>query len=220
MTATPESEQPASSWTGRIRDRLLSALPPDRVLPDHQPAYVSSWIYVFGVLSLAALVFIILSGSALAVGGTNWWHTTTVGHFFNSLHLWSVELFFFFMVIHLWGKFWMAAWRRRRMLTWITGVMAFLVSIGTGFTGYVVQTNFDSQWIATQAKNGINSTGVGAFWNVLNLGQMLLWHIMLLPLGVGVIVVLHVVLVHVRAWCHRSGSGLTANPRAALKADR
>ena len=159
---------------------------------------MASWIYVFGVLSLAASVFIIVSGSALAVGGTNWWHTTAVGHFFNSLHLWSVEPFFFFMVIHLWGKFWMAAWRGRRMLTWVTGVVAFLVSIATAFTGYVVQTNFDSQWIATQAEDGINGTGVGAFWNVLNRGQMLLWHIMLLPLGVGIIVVLHVVLVRLR----------------------
>ena len=37
-----------------------------------------------------------------------------VGHFVNSLHLWSVELFFAIMVIHLWGKFWMAAWRGKR----------------------------------------------------------------------------------------------------------
>ena len=213
-------EQGASSWTGRIRDRLLSALPPDRALPDQQPAYVASWIYVFGVLSLAALVFIIVSGSALAVGGTNWWHTTAVGHFFNSLHLWSVELFFFFMVIHLWGKFWMAAWRGRRMLTWVTGVVAFLVSIATAFTGYVVQTNFDSQWIATQAKDGINSTGVGAFWNVLNLGQMLLWHIMLLPLGVGVIVALHVVLVRVRGVVPPIGIGTDGEPSSDGKADR
>ena len=220
MSATLESEQGASSWTGRIRDRLLSALPPDRALPDQQPAYVSSWIYVFGVLSLAALVFIIVSGSALAVGGTNWWHTTAVGHFFNSLHLWSVELFFFFMVIHLWGKFWMAAWRGRRMLTWVTGVVAFLVSIATAFTGYVVQTNFDSQWIATQAKDGINSTGVGAFWNVLNLGQMLLWHIMLLPLGVGIIVVLHVVLVRLRGVAPPIGIGADGEPISDGKGDR
>ena len=59
-----------------------------------------------------------------------------LGHFVNSLHLWSVELFFF-MVIHLWGKFFMAAWRGRRAMTWITGAVAFLASIGTAFTGYV-----------------------------------------------------------------------------------
>jgi ubiquinol-cytochrome c reductase cytochrome b subunit len=212
MSAAPVTEGSPTSWTRRLSGRLVSALPPERALPDHQPAYVASWIYVFGVLTLAALVFIILSGSVLAVGGLNWWHTTAVGHFFNSLHLWSVELFFFFMVIHLWGKFWMAAWRGRRMLTWVTGVVAFLVSIGTAFTGYVVQTNFDSQWIATQAKDGINSTGVGAFWNVLNLSQMLLWHIMLLPLGVGIIVVLHVVMVRVRGVVPPIGIEATGEP--------
>ena len=206
------------SWTVGTRERLVKALPPEQALPDSQPAYVASWIYVFGVATLAALVMIIISGIALAVGGINWWHTTTVGHFFNSLHLWSVELFFFFMVVHLWGKFFMAAWRGRRALTWITGVVAFLISIATAFTGYVVQTNFDSQWISTQAKDGINATGAGAFWNVLNLGQMLLWHIMLLPLGVGIIVVLHVVLVRLRGVVPPIGIGpdgeATSDPKA------
>ena len=102
----------------------------------------------------------------------------------------------------------------------MTGVVAFLVSIATAFTGYVVQTNFDSQWIATQAKDGINSTGIGAFWNVLNLGQMLLWHIMLLPLGVGIIVVLHVVLVRVRDVVPPIGIGADGEPTSDAKANR
>ena len=100
-----------------------------------------------------------------------------------------------FMVIHLWGKFFMAAWRGKRALTWITGAVAFLGSIGTAFTGYLSQSNFDSQWISTQAKDGLNSVGIGAVFNVLDTGQMLLWHVMLLPLVVGVLVVLHVILV-------------------------
>ena len=77
-----------------------------------------------------------------------------VGHFVNSLHFWSVQLFFFAMVIHLWGKFWMAAWRGQRAMTWITGAVAFLASIGTAFTGYLVQTNFDSQWIPPRQRTG------------------------------------------------------------------
>ncbi|HET9733460.1 MAG TPA: cytochrome b N-terminal domain-containing protein [Acidimicrobiales bacterium] len=208
------------SWTGSLRGRLVKALPPEQLLPETQPAYVASWIYVFGVATLAALVMIILSGVALAVGGISWWHTTAVGHFFNSLHLWSVELFFFFMVIHLWGKFMMAAWRGRRAMTWITGAVAFLISIATAFTGYLVQTNFDSQWIATQAKDGINSTGVGAFWNVLNIGQMLLWHIMLLPLVVGLLVVLHIVLVRLRGVVPPIGIGADSEPTDDPKAYR
>jgi ubiquinol-cytochrome c reductase cytochrome b subunit len=89
----------------------------------------------------------------------------------------------------------MAAWRGHRGLTWITGVLAFVGSIGTAFTGYLSQTNFDAQWISGQAKDGLNAVGIGAFFNVLNPAQMLLWHVVLLPLVIGVIVVLHIVLV-------------------------
>jgi ubiquinol-cytochrome c reductase cytochrome b subunit len=74
-------------------------------------------------------------------------------------------------------------------------VVAFLGSIGTAFTGYLSQSNFDAQWISTQAKDGLNSVGIGAWFNVLNPGQMLLWHVVLLPFFLGVLVVLHVVLV-------------------------
>jgi quinol-cytochrome oxidoreductase complex cytochrome b subunit len=190
------SEQHAtSSWTVWLRNHIKRTVPEGQWLPDRQPAYVRSWIYVFGVATLAAFLFVLASGLALAVGGAAWWHTSRVGHFFNSMHLWSTELFFVFMVIHLWGKFFMAAWRGKRALTWITGAVAFVGSIATAFTGYLSQTNFDSQWISTQAKDGLNSVGVGALFNVLNLGQMLLWHIVLLPLVVGVLVVLHVILV-------------------------
>lgn len=138
---------------------------------------------------------VIGTGLALAVGGSAWWHESSLGHFVNSLHLWSVELFFAVMVIHLWGKFWMAAWRGRRGLTWISGVVAFVASIGAAFTGYLSQSNFDAQWISAEAKDGINSIGVGAWFNVLNPGQMLLWHVVLTPLTIGVIVVWHVILV-------------------------
>jgi quinol---cytochrome c reductase cytochrome b subunit, bacillus type len=186
------------TWTGRIREAGLRTLPPETLLPDTQPAYVASWIYVFGVLTLAAFAVVLVSGAVIALAGPSWWHTSTLGHFVNSLHLWGTELFFFFMVIHLWGKFFMAAWRGRRALTWITGAVSFLLSIATAFTGYLSQQNFDSQWIGGQAKDGLNASGVGAFFNVLNFGQMLLWHILLLPLVVGLLVVLHVLLVRKR----------------------
>ncbi len=185
-------------WTTRLRHRVTGHLPPEKVLPDTQPAYVASWIYVFGVTTMVALSMVILTGFVLAIRGPLWWHTSGVGHYVNSLHLWSVEVFFFAMVIHLWGKFFMAAWRGRRALTWVTGVVTFLTSIAAAFTGYVSQTNFDSQWISTQAKDGINATGAGSVFNVLNLGQMLMWHIVLLPLVAVILTAVHVVLVRVR----------------------
>ncbi len=209
LPAEPEQEDAAAAaavaspsdarmWTARTRTWAARALPPRKLLPDRQPAYVTSWIYVFGVASLVALGIVIASGFVLALGGSDWWHTNSFGHFFNSVHLWSVELFMAFMVIHLWGKFWMAAWRGRRALTWITGMVAFLASVVTAFTGYLTQQNFDSQWIGAQAKDGLNASGVGAFFNVLNYGQMLMWHIVLLPLALALLVGGHILLVRRR----------------------
>ena len=210
-------------WTARARRRALTSLPPHKLLPDRQPAYVASWVYVFGGASLAALGVAIVSGFAIALGGTDWWHTNPVGHFFNSLHLWSVELFMALLVIHLWGKFWMAAWRGRRSLTWITGVVAFLASILECFTGYLSQQNFDAQWIATNGKDAFNAAGIGAFFNLMNFGQMLLWHVVLLPIILIAIVGAHVLLVRMRGVSHplpvTRPRGLAAR-RAAAKADR
>jgi cytochrome b/b6/petB-like protein len=192
VSAEPDSH---SSWTGRVRKAAVEALPPEKLLPDGQPTYVASWIYIFGVASIASLAVIIGSGMILSLKGPAWWHDTGVGHFFNSVHLWAVELFFFAMVVHLWGKYWMAAWRGGRARVWVTGAVTFLVAVPCALTGYVSQQNFDAQWIATQAKDAMNSVGVGAFFNLTNFGQMYSFHILLLPVAVVALVTAHVLLV-------------------------
>ena len=194
MSAVEPSGDP-HSWTARLRGAIVERWPPERLLPDRQPAYVASWIYVLGALSLASLIVIILSGTVLALKGPGWWHFTSVGHFVNSIHLWGVELFFFFMVIHLWGKYWMAAWRGGRGRVWMSGAITFVVAIPCALTGYVSQQNFDSQWISTQAKDGMNAVGIGAFFNVTNFGQMYSYHVFLLPVIVLGLVGAHILLV-------------------------
>jgi hypothetical protein len=182
-------------WTTRVREKAVGALPPEKLLPDEQPAFMASWIYVFGVATIAALIVVIASGVVLGLKGPAWWHVSSVGHFFNSIHLWAVELFFFVMVIHLWGKFFMGAWRGGRSQTWVTGAVVFLFAVGAAFTGYLSQQNFDSQFIATEGKDGLNSVGVGAYFNVLDFGQMYTWHVLLLPAAVNALTGAHVLLV-------------------------
>ena len=218
--AGASGSEDAGMWTNRVRRSATRILPPGKLLPDRQPAYVASWIYVFGVGSLAAFGLAVVSGFALAVGGPDWWHYNSVGHFFNSLHLWSVELFMALLVIHLWGKFWMAAWRGKRAWTWITGVVAFAASVIECFTGYVSQQNFDSQWISTSGKDAFNSVGVGAFFNVMNFGQMLMWHIVLVPIVLVAIIGAHVLLVRVRGVSHPLPSTLATPGRGTLRQRR
>jgi hypothetical protein len=216
--APAASDPDADMWTARVRRRALRLLPPGKLLPDRQPSYVKSWVYVFGVASLATFGLTLVSGFALTLGGPDWWHYNSVGHFFNSVHLWSVELFMAFLVIHLWGKFWMAAWRGRRAMTWITGVLAFGASVVECFTGYLSQQNFDSQWIATNGKDAFNAVGVGAFFNVLNVGQMLMWHIVLIPLVLVAIIGAHVLMVRVRGVSQPLPKRATWRDRASRKA--
>ena len=189
-------------WTNKVRRFATRILPPGKLLPDRQPAYVASWVYVFGVGSLAAFGLAVVSGFALALGGPDWWHYNSLGHFFNSTHMWSVELFMALLVIHLWGKFWMAAWRGKRTWTWITGVVAFVASVVECFTGYLSQQNFDSQWISASGKDAFNPVGIGAFFNIMNFGQMLMWHIVLIPIVLVALIGAHVLLVRVRGVSH------------------
>jgi quinol-cytochrome oxidoreductase complex cytochrome b subunit len=198
MRSTKISGESSRSWTAATRRQLERRLPWENLLPDRQPFWVGSWVYVFGVVTIAALVWVILSGTILALFGPQWWHLSKAGRFFNSLHFWSVQVFFVFMVLHLWGQYFMASWREGRAPTWMVGVVTFAVSIVAAFTGYLSQQNFDSQWIAVNAKDAVNSTGVGGFFNVLNFGQMYGLHVMLLPIGITVLVALHIVQVRMK----------------------
>jgi ubiquinol-cytochrome c reductase cytochrome b subunit len=196
--STPAPEPQDTTWTGAARRLLERRLPLTHLLPTRQPFFVGSWVYVFGVVAIAALIWVIGSGIVLAFFGPGWFHVSSVGRFVNSIHFWGVQLFFFFVVLHLWGQYFMASWRDGRAKTWLVGVVIFVAGLVTGFTGYVSQQNLDAQWIAINAKDGINATGAGAFFNVLDFGQMYGIHVMLLPILVTMLVVLHVVQVRMR----------------------
>jgi hypothetical protein len=72
VTAEAPARPAGSSWTGRLRRRGLETFPPDELLPETQPAYVASWIYVFGVATVAALVVVIATGSWLSCSSSPW----------------------------------------------------------------------------------------------------------------------------------------------------
>ena len=55
-----------------------------------------------------------------------------------------------------------------------------------------------ARYIIEGTKDGLNAVGIGAWFNVTDLGQVLLLHVCLLPLVVAAITVLHVLLVRKR----------------------
>ena len=192
---TPWSPPEEDNWTLRAREYGVRSWPPERLLPSREPNYVASSLYVFGVLTIAAFVTLVISGLVLSLKGPLWWHGSGVGRFFNDVHFWGVQLFFFCVFIHIFTVFFAAAWRNGRGMTWLVGAVLFFVAITTGLSGYVSVTSWESQWIALSAKDLINSIGIGGVVNVLDTGQMLTLHVVVLPLAMGVLIVWHVLLV-------------------------
>jgi hypothetical protein len=81
---SPATATHESGWTAAVRDRVATTLPLTELLPTRQPAYVGSWVYAFGVVAIAALFWVVLSGVVLAFFGSAWWHISVVAVSFKN----------------------------------------------------------------------------------------------------------------------------------------
>jgi quinol-cytochrome oxidoreductase complex cytochrome b subunit len=181
--------------TARTKSWLTRDMSVDDLLPTRMPVYVNSVAYLWGAAALSALGLLVITGLVLAIFGPSWYHTSATGHFVNSLHFWSAQIFFAVLLLHIVTKFFMGAWRDGRWPTWITGVLSFGVLIFTALTGFLSQTNWDSQWIAVQSKDAMNALGVGAYFNTMDTGQVLTLHVALLPAIAVILVLWHLYLI-------------------------
>jgi quinol-cytochrome oxidoreductase complex cytochrome b subunit len=177
--------------TEKARQMLARNLPLEDALPTQMPTYVNSVAYLFGAATLAALAMLIVTGGILTLFGPGWHHVSDVGRFVDALHFWSAQAFFASLAAHMATKFFQAAWRHNRWKTWVLGLLTFGVAVFAGLTGYLSQTNFDSQWASVQAKDAMNSVGLGRFFNTMNLGQVLTLHVAVLPAIIVLLVGLH-----------------------------
>jgi len=174
-------------WAQQLLNKNITM---EDALPTKMPVYVNSVVYLFGVSALSALVMLIASGVVMALFGPEWYHHSRIGLFVDAVHFWSVQLFFGAIILHVMAKYAMAAWRDGRWKTWMMGALIYGAAVFTGLTGYLSQTNWDSQWIALQSKDAMNALGIGFLFNPMNTGQVLSLHMVVFPLIV-VLLVLH-----------------------------
>jgi ubiquinol-cytochrome c reductase cytochrome b subunit len=201
LTPPPDDEAAfhEHNMMGGVQRYAQKYWPYETLLPVSEPVYVTRLFYLFGSLALMSFVSLIVTGCILVLKGPVWWHGSDWGLFFNSLHFWSVQLFFFTIFVHFGSSFFTAAWRGGRGLTWVFGVLTFLVAVLTGLTGYVVQSNFDGQYIGQQAKDAMNAVGIGYVLNLMSFDNVIGWHIVILPLAVAGCLALHLL------WVRRHG---------------
>lgn len=63
------------------------------------------------------------------------------GWLIRSIHSWSANLMILTLFIHMFSVYFMRAYNRPRELTWVTGVILLFLSVGFGFSGYLLPWN-------------------------------------------------------------------------------
>jgi len=63
------------------------------------------------------------------------------GWLIRSVHSWSANLLILALFIHMFSVYFMSAYRAPREMTWVSGVLLLFLSIGFGFSGYLLPWN-------------------------------------------------------------------------------
>jgi ubiquinol-cytochrome c reductase cytochrome b subunit len=73
----------------------------------------------------------------------------TFGWLIRGIHHWGATLMVITVFLHMLRTFYMATYKYPRELTWLTGVILFLATLGMGFTGYLLPWNQRAYWATT-----------------------------------------------------------------------
>lgn len=161
------------------------------------PSYANKLFYSLGFLSLTSLLMLIVSGTIMAINGTDWWLTDTFGQYLRSVHMWATQAFILFVILHLLVVFFTSAFKKPRRLTWIIGVLMLLFVVLEAEFGFVLRGDFSSQWRSLQGADFYNGSGLGYWLNTLNAQQIYGIHIAAVPLLILGLLGFHYILVRV-----------------------
>lgn len=121
------------------------------------PANAGSWFYVFGSGTLLCFVLQIVTGTCLAfvyVPSADEAYTSLeylnyqqpLGWYLRALHYWGSNFMVSIMAIHMAQVFLFGAFKYPRELTWISGCILLLLTLGMAFTGQVMRFDQDAYW--------------------------------------------------------------------------
>ncbi len=121
------------------------------------PKSSASWFYVFGSATLLCLMMQLVTGTLLAFvyvpSGAEAYSTLEyltyeqpLGWFLRGMHYWGSEFMVTIMFLHMTQVFLFGAYKYPREITWISGCILMLVTLGLAFTGQVMRFDEDAYW--------------------------------------------------------------------------
>jgi quinol-cytochrome oxidoreductase complex cytochrome b subunit len=119
-----------------------------------------NWWYTFGSASLFLFVLQAVTGIFLAVyyvpSPNDAYNSiqyimngVTFGWLIRGIHHWGASLMVLLVFIHMLRTFFYGAYKYPREITWLTGVILLLATLGMGFTGYLLPWNQRAYWATT-----------------------------------------------------------------------
>jgi cytochrome b6 len=125
----------------------------DRFLRNKNVPVTRHWyVYYFGGITLFLFIIQVITGLLLLM----YYRPTAdaahesirfimsrvqFGWLVRSIHSWAANLMVFWAFAHLFGSFFLRAYRRPRELTWISGALLLFLTLAFGFTGYLLPWN-------------------------------------------------------------------------------
>ena len=71
------------------------------------------------------------------------------GWLIRGIHHWGATLMVIVVFLHMLRTFFYGAYKYPREMTWVTGVLLLLLTLGMGFTGYLLPWNQRAYWATT-----------------------------------------------------------------------
>lgn len=129
------------------------------------------------------------------------------GWLIRSIHAWGANLMILFCALHLLRVFFQGAYKMPREITWVIGALLFALTLGFGFTGYLLPWDQRAFWattVGTEIARAVPLIGEqsliflrsGAEVTARTLSRFFGVHVLVLPAGLAVLLAIHVTLVH------------------------
>ena len=143
-------------------------------------------------------------------------HQVASGTLLRGIHHWGASLMVVLIVAHMIRVFAVGAYKYPREINWLLGVGLFLIVLGFSFTGYLLPWDQKAYWATAVGTNIAGTTPViggalvallrgGSELGAATLARFYAFHSLWLPLGLTVVVALHLIVL-IR-------QGIAARPR-------
>jgi cytochrome b6 len=215
----------------RAGAEALSHLLSAKVVPRHR----YSVFYYLGGMALFLLIVQVVTGLLLLLyyepGVSTAYESVKrisaeipFGWLIRSIHRWSADIFIGLVALHMFTAFFMKAYRRPRELTWLSGLAAFGLALGFGFSGYLLpwdEIAFFATSVGTAVAGSVPYVGPpllqllrgGDDVTGATLARFFALHVVVLPFGAMLVVGLHLLLVQKHGMSVPPGVAESGRPR-------